>query len=95
MLKKANHSTAVLIKEKLVDSKIIALPINAENICVVFDWFDTEEISLANAKADGEVIDERYLGLVCTAVDDLLETDEEKVDIEYLNQLIAELEYDD
>ena len=91
MLKRTNLSTAVLIKEKLIDTQIIALPINTEKISVVFDWFDAEEISLANAKADGESIDERYLKHICTAVDDLLETDKEKVDIEYLNQLIATL----
>ena len=91
MLKKANRSTAFLIKEKLVDAQIVALPIDTETISVVFDWFDEEEISLANAKADGEVIDEKYLEYICIAVDDLLETDAEKVDIEYLNQLIAAL----
>ena len=91
MLKKANQSTAVLIKEKLVDTKIVALPIDTATINIVFDWFDEEEISLANAKADGEAIDEKYLEYICIAVDDLLETDVEKVDIEYLNQLIAAL----
>ena len=91
MLKKANRSTAVLVKEKLVDTKIVALPIDTATINVVFDWFDEEEISLANAKADGEAIDEKYLEYICIAVNDLLETDEEKVDIEYLNQLIAAL----
>lgn len=91
MLKKANRSTAVLVKEKLVDTKIVDFPIDTETISVVFDWFDAEEISLANAQADGEAIDERYLEHICTAVDDLLETDEEKVDIEYLNQLITTL----
>ena len=91
MLKKANRSTAVLVKEKLVDTKIVALPIDTATINVVFDWFDEEEISLANAKADGEEIDEKYLEYICTAVNDLLETDVEKVDIEYLNQLIAAL----
>ena len=91
MLKKANRTTAVLVKEKLVDTKIVSLPIDTETISVVFDWFDEEEISLANAKADGEVIDEKYLEYICIAVDDLLETDVEKVDIEYLNQLIAAL----
>ena len=91
MLKKANRSTAVLVKEKLIDTKIVSLPIDTETISVVFDWFDEEEISLANAKADGEAIDERYLEYICIAVDDLLETDVEKVDIEYLNQLIATL----
>ena len=91
MLKKANRSTAVLVKEKLIDTKIVALPIDTETINVVFDWFDEEEISLANAKADGEAIDEKYLEYICIAVDDLLETDVEKVDIEHLNQLIAAL----
>ena len=91
MLKKANRSTAVLVKEKLIDTKIVSLPIDTETISVVFDWFDEEEISLANAKADGEAIDEKYLEYICIAVDDLLETDVEKVDIEYLNQLIAAL----
>ena len=91
MLKKANRSTAVLVKEKLVDTKIVTLPIDTATINVVFDWFDEEEISLANAKADGEAIDEKYLEHICIAVDDLLETDVEKVDIEYLNQLIAAL----
>ena len=91
MLKKANRSTAFLIKEKLVDAQIVALPIDTKTISVVFDWFDEEEVSLANAKADGEAIDERYLEYICIAVDDLLETDVEKVDIEYLNQLIATL----
>ena len=91
MLKKANRTTAVLVKEKLVDTKIVSLPIDTETISVVFDWFDEEEISLANAKADGEAIDEKYLEYICIAVDDLLETDVEKVDIEYLNQLIAAL----
>ena len=89
MLKKANRSTAVLVKEKLVDAQIVDLPIDSKTISVVFDWFDEEEISLANAKADGEAIDESYLEYICIAVDDLLETDAEKVDIEYLNQLIA------
>jgi hypothetical protein len=91
MLKKANRSTAVLVKEKLVDTKIVPLPIDTATINVVFDWFDEEEISLANAKADGEAIDEKYLEYICIAVNDLLETDVEKVDIEYLNQLIAAL----
>ena len=91
MLKKVNRSTAVLVKEKLVDTKIVTLPIDTATINVVFDWFDEEEISLANAKADGEAIDEKYLEYICIAVDDLLETDVEKVDIEYLNQLIAAL----
>ena len=91
MLKKANRSTAVLVKEKLVDAQIVDLPIDSKTISVVFDWFDEEEISLANAKADGEVIDDRYLEYICIAVNDLLETDAEKVDIEYLNQLIASL----
>ena len=91
MLKKANRSTAVLVKEKLVDAQIVDLPIDSNTISVVFDWFDDEEISLANAKADGEAIDESYLEYICIAVDDLLETDVEKVDIEYLNQLIASL----
>ena len=91
MLKRANHSTAVLVKAKIVDTGMASLPIDAEALCVAFDWFDAEEISLANAKADGEAIDERYLEHICTAVDDLLETDVEKVDIEYLNQLIATL----
>ena len=91
MLKKANRSTAVLVKEKLVDTKIVPLPIDTATINVVFDWFDEEEISLANAKADGEAIDEKYLEYICIAVNDLLETDVEKVDIEYLNQLIASL----
>ena len=91
MLKKANRSTAVLVKEKLVDTKIVALPIDTATINIVFDWFDEEEISLANAKADGEAIDEKYLEYICIAVNDLLETDVEKVDIEHLNQLIAAL----
>ena len=91
MLKKANRSTAVLVKEKLVDAQIVDFPIDTETISVVFDWFDNEEISLSNAKADGEAIDESYLEYICIAVDDLLETDVEKVDIEYLNQLIASL----
>ena len=91
MLKKVNRSTAVLVKEKLVDAQIVDFPIDTKTISVVFDWFDEEEISLANAKADGEVIDDRYLEYICIAVNDLLETDAEKVDIEYLNQLIAML----
>lgn len=91
MLKRINRSTAILIKEKLVDAQIVDLPIDSETISTVFDWFDEEEISLANAKADDEAIDERYLECVCIAVDDLLETDTEKVDIEYLNQLISTL----
>lgn len=91
MLKKANRSTAVLVKEKLIDTKIVALPIDTATINIVFDWFDEEEISLANAKADGEAIDEKYLEYICIAVNDLLETDVEKVDIEHLNQLIAAL----
>ena len=91
MLKRANRSTAVLVKAKIVDTGMASLPIDVEALRVAFDWFDEEEISLANAKADGEAIDERYLEYICTAVDDLLETDVEKVDIEYLNQLIATL----
>ena len=69
MLKKANRSTAVLVKEKLVDAQIVDLPIDSKTISVIFDWFDEEEISLANAKADGEAIDESYLEYIFIAVD--------------------------
>ena len=46
MLKKANRSTAVLIKEKLVDAQIVTLPIDTETICAVFDWFDEDRKSV-------------------------------------------------
>lgn len=88
MLKKASQQTAKLIKEKLLDTGIVHLPITAKTISIVFDWFDEEEVSLANAEAAGVDVDEKYFNDVCNATSELLETEEEKVDIVHLNSMI-------
>ena len=89
MLKRVHLSTAVLIKENLINKGLIYPPFDEAKVEIAFDWFDNEEISLSNAKADGEKIDEGYFENVCIAANDLLATDEEDVDIQYLNQILA------
>lgn len=91
MLKRVSLRTAALIKEKIIDEGVVKLPITNETLQAVFDWFDEEEIALANAKADTQPIDEDYFNEICIAVNDLLETSEEKVDVAYLNDLIAKV----
>ena len=46
---------------------------------------------LANAKGDRLAIDEGYSDAIGIVVNDLLETDEEKVDAAYVNDLIAQI----
>lgn len=91
MLKTVSKNTSALIKEKLIDTNIVALPITDETIHIIFDWFDEEEITLANAEADGECIDQNYFDNICLAVDELFENDEEKVDINWLNDYLAKM----
>jgi len=89
MLKKVSSRTAKRIKEKMIDTGLVSLPIDAEAIDVIFEWFWNEEISLANAKADGESVDEKYVTEICRAVDELLETEEDQVDLDHLNGILA------
>lgn len=91
MLKKVSRKTTALIKKKLIDTNIVALPITDETIQIIFDWFDEEEITLANAEADGKFIAQRYFDSICLAVDELFENDEEKIDIENLNENLAKM----
>lgn len=74
-----------------VDTNIVALPITDDTLQIVFDWFDEEEITLANAEADGKCIDQNYFNNICLAVNELFENDEEKVDVDHLNDYLAEM----
>ena len=86
MLKKASKKTVELIKEKILNTKIVELPITAEKLQLVYDWFESEEIALANAEADGEIIDQLYLKDVSKAVDELFNGDGMYPDLDYLNE---------
>ena len=46
---------------------------------------------LANAKGDRQSVDEGYSDAIGIVENDLLETDEEKVDAAYVNDLIAQI----
>ena len=56
----------------------MALPITDDTLQIVFDRFDEEEITLANAEADGKCMDQNDFNNLCLAVNELFENDEEK-----------------
>ncbi len=91
MLKKVSVKTAEFIKEKVIDVGISKFPITNESICDIFDWFEQEEISLANAENDGECVDKIYFDSICKAVDELMETGDIVVDLEHLNDVISKM----
>ena len=91
MLKKVSIRTAELIKEKIVDTGISRCPITRESLEIIFDWFDQEEISLANAEADENSVDRTYFNDICNAVNELIEANNETVDLEYLNELLCKM----
>ena len=91
VLKKVGDKTAKLIKEKVLPQKSITLPITEENLEMIFNWFEEEEISLANDESDGVSVDRDYFNAICKAVDELLETADEEVDIIDLNQKLSAL----
>lgn len=61
-------------------------PFTEETIQDIFEWFYDEEVALANAEADGQSLDQTYFNDICSAVNDLLCTDDEGPDLDYLNK---------
>ena len=91
MLKKVNNTTLALIKNRAIPQTNIICPITSNDIDILFDWFEMEEITLSNAKADNEHIDTVYFHAVCVAVNDLLTTDEEAIDLDDLNRRLEQI----
>ncbi len=83
MLKKISEKTVELIKEKMNENSLPP-PLTKEKLEVIFEWLDNEEVTLANGKADGEVIDEAYFDAICNAVNEFLKIDD--IDIDDLNK---------
>ena len=90
MLKIASAKTVALIKEKIINMQIVKLPINCETIQIVYNWFEDEEISLANAEAEGEMVDPVYFQDICKAVDELFCGSGSFPDLEELNKRLHE-----
>lgn len=86
MLKKVSQETVELIKEKILNAKIVELPITGENVQIIYEWFEDEEISLANAEADGEEVDQAYFDLICRVVDELFIGDGKALNLADLNK---------
>ena len=66
----------ITVRELAIPQTDTILPITNNNISILFDWFEAEEITLSNAKTDGEQINVSYFDEICTAVNDLLVTNE-------------------
>ena len=86
MLKKISEKTVELIKEKILNAELVKLPITEESLEIIYDWFEEEEVTLANAKAEGEKVAQLYFDDICKAVDELFSGDEMSPDLNYLNE---------
>ena len=84
--KTASPKTIELIKEKIMEGEFPPPPFTEETIQDIFEWFYDEEVALANAEADGQSLDQTYFNDICSAVNDLLCTDDEGPDLDYLNK---------
>ena len=67
---------------------MIESPITAESLEIIYEWFEDEEVSLANAEADGETVDREYFNDICKAVDELFSGETESPDLDYLNDIL-------
>ena len=85
MSKIVSEGTVQLLKEHVLPNLNLSLPLSSEDIDSIFEYIDSEEISLSNAKADGEEIDNAYFKVICTASNELAETENYTVDLEELN----------
>ena len=90
MLRIISQRTVDIIREKLITPQLIKLPITNDSIDIVYEWFENEEITLANAMADGESIDETYLNNVCAALDELFDDEDSYIDLNDLNNKLLQ-----
>ena len=89
MLKVVSQKTVELIREKIINTQLVKLPVNDETIQIIYDWFEDEEICLANAEADGEVVDQTYFRDICLAVNELFIGETEAINIDDLNEKLS------
>ncbi len=67
---KVADSTVRLITKNLIAKLGITLPLCKQSIDILAEYFEAEEISLAQDQADDVPYDEQYMLDICRAVDD-------------------------
>ncbi|MCM1533418.1 MAG: hypothetical protein NC099_02075 [Corallococcus sp.] len=83
---KVADSTVKLITKELLETLLIELPLDESAIDILAEYFENEEISLAQDQDAGIPYDEQYMKDVCRAVDDFYPSgDYETLDVNDLN----------
>ena len=90
MSKIVSENTVQLLKKQVLPKLKLSPPLSSDDIESIFEYLDSEEIALSNAKADGEIIDIAYFNVVCISADELAETDNYTINLEDLNRRLSE-----